>query len=244
MGILVYDEILVREPRLMVPNAVPVGRVQLNPEHYLRGKILKANVFNSYRPVDLLGNTLTYTKLGANMYFGAGNAGPGLITNNASAIRVSFTQPTMPADKKVSMVIHQHAPTRSTSAGWHRTYNDTSSSHWTYNNAVYSRFCTNGYWLGEAESTFDFEQECVILLQSWEPSANYQKAFFNGLPWKTSTNAVDMDDSFTAAWEVCGNSAYNGYKGITYSYFIFNHWFSDDEAFRISKDVYSLVSPA
>lgn len=238
------DELWVREPRLMVPRQVPTGSVSVDKSHFLAHGLKVCVVFNKYRPTDLLGNLLTYNSFGANMYFGGGAAGPGLITSDAAGIYVSVPFTTT-YDKGFSLVVHQQAPVRSTQAGWIR-FGGSNNSHWTYNNSIYNSVGANGVPINiSSESEFDFEQEIVVAMTTVKSGGydNQQRAYFNGKLLASLSNVYDMSSPATVLY-MCGEPSYNGFKGITYSVFAYDRVISPSEASMLSTDPYQFLIPA
>ena len=244
MGILVYDELWVREPRLMVPRMVPVGDVKINWSHPLAKNLKHCVVWNKYRPVDLIGNPLTYYSLGTNLKFGAGNAGPGLVSLAQNNTYVSIPMFSGNVTPGFSIVVHQHAPIRSTDAGWLR-YGGSQHSHWTYNNAIGQSQGTGGnVWSGITPSNFDFEKELVIVMTSnFADTVNRHTVYVDGKMIKQSVSVFNFSAWPTYA-HLCGCQSYKGYPGITYSNYAYTGELNQAQATELARDPYQFLIPA
>jgi len=242
---LAYDDVWVREPRLMVPRKVPIGNVKIDWNNPLTKELKHCVLFNKYRPTDLLGNKLTYYTFGSYMYFGAGQAGPGLITSNQGGIYVDIPMFSGVVSDGLTIFVHQHAPVRNTDSGWLR-YGGANNSHYTYSNAIYQYQGTTGNpWSGITDGThFDFEEENVICMTSYKlASLNRHCAYVNG---KKIIESIDIIDfvSYPTYAHLCGCQSYAGWKGITYSVFAYRKEFSAAEAAALSFDPYQFLIPA
>ena len=236
-------KILVREPRLMVPRRVPVSRVRVDGSHRLAKGLKHCVVWGTCRSVDLLGNPLTYT--GSNFVFGAGPAGAGLITAATSNTYVSIPMFAGTVADGLTIVVHQHAPTRNTAAGWLR-YGGGHHSHWTYNNVIANDQGTNAnVWSGITDETdFDFEKEVVVVMTSSRTGGNnnQHRIYIDGKLIKISDNVIDFPSYPTYA-HLCG-CTYKSFPGITYSNYAYDRALSYQEAIALSLDPYQFLIPA